>query len=109
MKQYFLYFETEVKHLDPLLERRVLAHTEDMMLVELSAKSGAIIKAHQHIHTQMTYVLDGVFEFDIDGEIKIVKKGDTFYVESNKIHSALCLQEGKLLDVFTPARKDFLI
>ena len=109
MKQYFLYFETEVKHLDPLLERRVLAHTDDMMLVELSAKSGAVIKVHQHIHQQMTYVVEGVFEVNIDDEIKIVKKGDTLYIESNKVHGALCLEEGKLLDVFTPARKDFLV
>jgi quercetin dioxygenase-like cupin family protein len=109
MKQYFYYFETEVRHLDPLLERRVLAHTDDMMLVELSAKSGAVIKEHQHVHTQMTYILDGVFEFNINQEIRIVKKGDTLFIESNKLHSALCLEEGKLLDVFTPARKDFLV
>ncbi len=108
MKKYFLYYETEAKILNPLLERRVLAHTEDMMMVELSAKSSAVIQAHQHVHTQMTYILDGVFEFDIDNEKKILKKGDTIFIESNMMHSALCLEEGKLLDVFTPARKDFL-
>jgi len=108
MKPYFLYFETEVKHLDPLLERRVLAHTEDLMLVELILKSGALIKAHQHVHAQMTYIVEGVFEYDIDGDLKIVKKGDSLSIESNIIHSALCLEEGKLLDVFMPSRKEFL-
>ncbi len=108
MKQYFLYYEAEVKYLDSLSERRVLAYTNDMMMVELSTKSSAVIKPHQHIHIQMTYILDGVFEFDIEGEKKLLKKGDTIFIDSNKIHGALCLEEGKLLDVFTPARKDFL-
>jgi quercetin dioxygenase-like cupin family protein len=79
-----------------------------MMMVELSAKSSAIIQAHQHVHTQMTYILDGIFEFTIETETKILKKGDTLFIESNKVHSALCLEEGKLLDVFTPARMDLI-
>ncbi|MBU1142270.1 MAG: cupin domain-containing protein [Firmicutes bacterium] len=108
MKQYYLYYETEVKTVNPLIERRVLAYRDEMMMVELSAKSSAVIQAHQHIHKQMTYILDGIFEFDIENEIMILKKGDSIFIESNKIHGALCLEEGKLLDIFTPARKDFL-
>ena len=108
MKQYYLYYETEVKTINPLLERRVLAYRDEMMMVELSAKSSAVIQAHQHIHQQMTYILDGIFEFDIENEKRILKKGDSIFIESNKMHGALCLEEGKLLDIFTPARKDFL-
>ncbi|MDO9629326.1 MAG: cupin domain-containing protein [Acholeplasmataceae bacterium] len=108
MKPYFPYYESEAKVINHLLERRVLAHTEDMMMVELSAKSGAVIPIHQHIHVQMTYILEGVFEIDLNGAKMILKKGDSLFIESNQTHGSLCLSEGKLLDVFTPARKDFL-
>lgn len=108
MKQYFLYYEANVVTIDPSLERRVLAHTDEMMMVEISAKSSAVLKAHQHFHTQMTYIIDGVFEFEIESEKRILKKGDSIFIESNKVHGAICLEEGKLLDVFTPARKDLL-
>jgi len=37
-----------------------------------------------------------------------VKKGDSLYKEPNIIHGCVCLEAGKLLDVFTPKREDFL-
>ena len=44
----------------------------------------------------------------IDGETKIVKQGDSVYMPSNAEHGVTCLEEGILVDVFNPMRKDFL-
>ena len=59
--------------------RRVLAYSKDLMCVENTFETGAEGKLHHHPHTQITYVVSGVFEFNIDGEIKTVKAGDTMY------------------------------
>jgi len=63
---------------------------------------------HSHPHTQITYVAEGVFEFEIDGEKKVVRKGDTLLKQDGVIHGAICLEKGVLIDFFTPMREDFV-
>ncbi|HHX59214.1 MAG TPA: cupin domain-containing protein [Epulopiscium sp.] len=88
--------------------RRVLAYNEEMMCVENSFEEGAIGSLHHHPHTQITYVVSGEFEFEIEGEKKVVKSGDTMIKTDNVEHGCKCLKKGVLLDIFTPMRKDFI-
>lgn len=75
-----------------------------------SLRTGVTTKLapHQHFHTQATYCISGKFEFDIDGEKKVIEAGDGVYIEPNLLHSAVCLEEGMLIDTFSPVREDFL-
>ena len=88
--------------------RRILAYTDELMIVENSFEKGAVGSLHSHPHTQITYVLEGEFEFEINGVKKIVKKGDSMLKKDGIVHGCVCLKEGKLLDVFTPMREDFI-
>ena len=88
--------------------RKVLAYGKEMMCVENTFEKGAIGSLHSHPHTQITYVVEGVFEFTIDGETKIVKQGDTMLKQDGVIHGCKCLEAGILLDIFTPMREDFV-
>ena len=90
------------------IERRVLAYSDEAMCVENHFKKGAAGAIHSHPHTQITYVVSGVFEFEIDGEKKVVKPGDTMLKQNNVKHGALCLEDGILVDFFTPMREDFV-
>ena len=38
----------------------------------------------------------------------MVRKGDTLYKLPNVEHGCVCLEEGVLLDFFTPMREDFV-
>jgi quercetin dioxygenase-like cupin family protein len=104
-----------VFHNDQLLQdlgdgvtRRILAHAGSMMAVEVTFETGAIGPMHNHPHEQLTYVLEGEFEFTIGDEKKVVRAGDTLYKQSQIMHGAVCLKKGRLLDLFTPQRLDFL-
>lgn len=88
--------------------RRVLAYADEMMCVENTFETGAIGSLHSHPHTQITYVVEGVFEFTIDGVTKVVKKGDTMLKQDAVVHGCKCLEKGILLDIFTPMREDFV-
>jgi len=90
------------------ISRKVLAHSDNMMSVEVHFETGAIGAMHNHPHEQLTYVLSGEFEFTIGDEKKIVKTGDTMYKEPNIEHGCVCLKAGVLIDTFTPMRKDFV-
>lgn len=88
--------------------RRVLAYTDGLMCVENTFEKGAVGKLHSHPHTQITYVVSGVFSFTIDGEERIVRPGDTMLKEDGVVHGCTCLEAGILLDIFTPMRADFV-
>lgn len=88
--------------------RRVLAYCDGLMCVENTFKEGAVGALHSHPHTQITYVVSGTFSFTIDGQTKIVCKGDTLLKEDGVVHGCTCLKAGVLLDIFTPMREDFV-
>ena len=88
--------------------RKVLAYDEDLMSVEVHFEKGAVGAMHTHPHTQISYVLEGKFEATIDGELRIISKGDTYITKPNEPHGVTCLEAGTLLDIFTPMRRDFI-
>ena len=88
--------------------RRVLAYNDGLMCVENTFEKGAVGALHSHPHTQITYVVKGVFSFTIDGETRTVRAGDTMLKTDGVVHGCVCLEEGILLDIFTPMRADFV-
>ncbi len=90
------------------ITRQIMGYDGQLMLVKVTFKKGAIGYAHEHYHSQTTYVVSGVFEVTIKGEARILRAGDGFYIEPDAIHGAVCLEDGILIDVFSPVRQDFL-
>ena len=88
--------------------RRILAFTDEMMCVENHFEKGGVGALHSHPHTQITYIVSGAFEFEIDGEKRVVRAGDTMLKKDGVVHGCVCLEEGVLLDFFTPMREDFV-
>jgi quercetin dioxygenase-like cupin family protein len=92
----------------PGVLRAILAYNDSIMCVENQFNKGAEGAVHSHPHTQITYILSGVFEFTIGDEKRIVKIGDTLLMESDIEHGCVCIEDGAVLDVFTPMREDFI-
>ena len=65
---------------------------------------------HNHVHEQITYVAEGELIFLCEGEPdQRLKAGDMFSVHSDKKHTIKLLSKGcKLIDSFSPIRKEFL-
>ncbi len=93
---------------EPGVTRKVLCHSEELLMAEVSFQKGARGNLHSHPHRQITYVVKGTFEFTIDGEVTVVGQGDGVYLPGDSMHGVLALEEGILVDVFTPTREDFL-
>lgn len=103
-------FDKEIswENVDEGISRKILSYNDDMMLVRVQFEKGAVGTLHQHIHTQSTFILKGKFSFRIADEQRIMEAGDTCLMPSNVLHGCTCLEEGELLDVFTPFREDFI-
>ncbi len=98
----------EWETVDKGVQRKILGFDDNIMMVAVKFEEGAVGTTHSHEHRQVTFVESGQFEVTIDGEKNILKKGDSFFVSPNLVHSVVALKEGALIDVFTPARSDFL-
>lgn len=100
--------DVKLEELGDGISRKVLAHSNNIMSVEVFFEKGAVGAMHSHPHEQLTYVLSGEFEFTVGDEVKTVRAGDTIYKEPNVMHGCICQQAGALLDTFTPMRADFV-
>jgi quercetin dioxygenase-like cupin family protein len=78
------------------------------MLTKAKFVKGGIGAMHSHPHSQVTYVVKGVFEMTIGDQKKIIRQGDGYYVPPNTMHGCVCLEEGMLVDAFSPHREDIL-
>ena len=92
----------------PGVARKILACGGGLMMVQVSFDKGAVGAVHTHPHQQVSYVLSGAFELEMDGTKEVVRAGDTFYVPSAVPHGVVALEPSVILDVFTPQRQDFL-
>lgn len=90
------------------VERQILAHGPDLMLVRVRFEPGAVGALHQHPHRQATYVAEGSFRVIVGEETRVLSEGDCFFARADVPHSVVALEKGLLLDCFTPARADFL-
>lgn len=88
--------------------RKILAYGDELMAVENYFEAGAQAPLHSHPHVQIAYIAEGEFSFSVDGNVKVVKKGDSVFLAGNVPHSVTCLEKGIVLDIFTPMRKDFV-
>lgn len=105
-----------VHHNDTVLQdlgggntRRVLAWNDELMAVEVGFEAGSEGVLHSHPHTQCSYVLSGRFTYTVGNESFELGKGDSIIVHGGLVHGVVCIEAGTLLDIFTPAREDFLI
>ena len=90
------------------VERQVMGYNQHLMMVKFRFKKGGVGAPHHHIHTLTAMVVSGVFELTINGERRILRAGDGYVVAPDVIHSAVCLEDGILIDAFSPVRQDFL-
>ncbi len=93
---------------DQGVKRRVLAHTEDAMTVEVVFEAGAEGAVHSHPHLQTIYVRSGTFDFVVDGVDRRVTTGDSLVIPSGVEHGCKAVEAGSLIDSFSPRRDDFL-
>lgn len=90
------------------VRRKVLAWNDDLMMCEISFLAGAVGNVHAHPHTQVSYVGRGSLRFRVGSETKVVRQGDSILIPPNTLHGVEALEDALLVDVFSPARQDFV-
>jgi quercetin dioxygenase-like cupin family protein len=90
------------------VRRQILGHGPDLMMVRVDFDQGAVGAVHHHPHRQVTYIAAGTFEVRVGDCARPLSAGDCFFAQADVSHGVVALTEGTLIDVFTPARSEFL-
>ena len=107
-KPFIVAEEIAWESVDNGVDRKIIGYDDQLMMVCVRFKKGAVGSLHHHIHRQVSFIQAGRFEVTIDGNKKVLEQGDCFFVTPGLVHGVVALEEGVLVDVFTPARMDFL-
>jgi quercetin dioxygenase-like cupin family protein len=98
---------TPVEFLPGLGFRPVLGH--NAMTNFVTFEPGATAPRHVHEEEQIVIVLDGEFTFDLDGDVRTMRKGDVAVVPSWVPHAAWTTDSHCVeVDVFSPPRSSLL-
>lgn len=98
--------EIEAKEIQPGLHGKMV-HGKQLTWAFWEVEKGAGVPEHQHPHEQIMHVVEGEFEFTLNGKTKVYRNGDIVVIPSNVPHAGTALTPCKLMDVFSPAREDY--
>jgi len=90
---------------DTGVERKLLGFGPDLLMTRVRFKNGSVGYLHKHPHRQVSYIESGSFEVNIGGVKQIQRAGDCYYVPADIEHGVVALEDGSLIDVFTPCRE----
>jgi quercetin dioxygenase-like cupin family protein len=104
---YILDKNIEWESISDGIRRKILGFDEHLMMTLVEFKKNARGTVHVHPHRQITYIIYGSFEVQIENEKKILSKGDSFFISPSLVHGVIALEDALLVEVFSPLREDF--
>ena len=105
--EFFTWDEMEKEILSPAIGRKIISG-ERAMVAQVFLAKGAVVPEHHHESEQITYILEGALEFQIEGKKVVVGKGQVLLIPSHVPHAAVALEDTLDLDIFSPIRHDWL-
>lgn len=88
-----------------------LAVGEKSMVTKMNYVKGNYAFTHRHPHEQCGYVISGKHHLIVECEPRIdviLESGDSYAIPGNTLHSFEVIEDGEVVDVFTPQREDYL-
>ena len=96
-----------MEQMSEVISRRLVSGTK-AMVAQVFLKKGGVVPLHQHENEQITYILEGALQFELEGRTVTVRKGEVLVIPSNVPHKAVALEDTLDLDIFAPPRADWL-
>jgi quercetin dioxygenase-like cupin family protein len=105
--QHYSWDTVPVEVLSETISRKIITG-DRLMVAQVFIKKGGIVPRHAHENEQVTYILEGALQFELEGQTVIVAKGQVLHIPSNVPHEAVALEDTIDLDIFNPPRQDWI-
>jgi len=96
-----------LEQLNPSTTRRAI-HMRGLTIARLEILAGAGVPEHSHVHEQIATVEKGHLRFTVEGRVVDVRAGESLAIPSNVPHAAVAVENTVVVDVFSPAREDWI-
>jgi len=104
---FFRTDELPATEMLPGVTRRAV-YLDNLMLTFFDFEPNAVVPNHSHPHQQISTIVSGAMEFDLDGEKRVLHAGDGVLIPPNVPHGAVILDGPcRALDAFHPIRDDY--
>jgi quercetin dioxygenase-like cupin family protein len=103
----FSWDEVKTEVMNANIQRKVITG-EKAMVAQVFIAKGGVVPEHHHESEQLTYIMEGALEFELEGRTVVVRKGQVLHIPSNVPHRAVALEDTLDLDIFSPIRLDWL-
>ncbi len=100
--------ETGYREALPCVDRKTLVYGERTLLSEFRMRKGSTLPRHAHPYEQTGYLINGHIRLMIGAESFDVEPGDSWCIASDVEHGAVILEDSVALEMFSPARADYL-
>ena len=98
----------DMEQVEPVPGYRLRAvHTEHMTVAYWDIDAGAVMPEHSHPHEQVATLLEGEFEFTLDGEARLLRPGTVVSVPPGVVHEGKALTACRIVDAFHPSRDEW--
>ena len=105
--EHFAWNAIPKEVLSPMIARKIISG-ERAMVAQVFIAKGGVVPLHHHESEQITYILEGALEFELEGRRVVVHAGEVLHIPSNVPHAAVALEDTLDLDIFSPIREDWL-
>ena len=105
--EFFTWDKMEKEVLSSTIARKIISG-EKAMVSQVFLAKGAVVPEHHHESEQITYILEGALQFQIEGKEIVVSAGQVLLIPSHVPHAAVALEDTLDLDIFSPIRHDWL-
>lgn len=82
-------------------------HTDRLTFGVVALDADTEVPAHSHPHEQVTYVLEGRFDFFVGEERMLLEPGMAALIPGGVIHGGRTRTPCRVVDVFAPVREDY--
>jgi quercetin dioxygenase-like cupin family protein len=103
-----------ITKVDDVKEREVVkgirgrfVHGDNMTVAHWNIDAGAVMPDHAHPHEQIVNVIEGEFDFTVEGKVYAAQPGFIAIVPPNVKHGGKAKTPVRILDVFYPVREDY--
>jgi quercetin dioxygenase-like cupin family protein len=100
--------ENPIIEIAPGIQRQSLTSGTTMYQMMAHLDAGSRLPQHQHRQEQIVHILEGRLRLIVAGMAHELAAGDSFYLPSNIPHGVETMEKTRVLDTFSPPRKDYL-
>ena len=83
------------------------AHLERATVGEVFLEPNTVVPTHSHPHEQLTYVIEGRFEFTVNDITTVLEPGMAALIPAHAPHGGRTVTRCRVLDFFAPVREDY--